>query len=205
MLTAGAQTTVQTIRQAYQDVHEMIDQMTPNADREWATPPEYFDLEVVQNLPATGPHKEHVRMYYGDLPNKDENGDVYNPYPPHYLRFLTSKFNFAAREFYEEYLYDSRGNVMFIYAITPDVTLGEFCPYELRLYFDGEHLLRFTAKRYDGERGYLDIATLMKATFKEEYAGEAIPEKFSSEADRLRERAQRYLSMFMGIDDNTNL
>ena len=79
-LTAGAQTTIQTIRQAYQDVHEMIEQMTPNADREWATPPEYFDLQVVQNLPATGPHKENIRMYYGDLPNKDENGDEYNPY-----------------------------------------------------------------------------------------------------------------------------
>ena len=197
--------TIQSIRKAYQDVHEMIAQMTPNADREWATPPEYFDLQVVQNLPATGGHKENIRMYYGNLPNKDEDGDVYNPYPPHYLRFLTAKFNFAAREFYEEYLFDEDGNVMFIYAITPDVTIGEMNPYELRLYFDGERLLRFMAKRYDGQPGDLDIATLKKSTFKEEYTGTAIPEKFSDETDRLKQRAQKYLSMFKGIDGNTNL
>lgn len=203
-LTAGAQTTIQTIRQAYQDVHEMIEQMTPNADREWATPPEYFDLQVVQNLPATGPHKENIRMYYGDLPNKDENGDEYNPYPPHYLRFTTAKYNFAAREFYEEYLFDDKGQVMFIYAITSDAT-EEILPYELRLYFDGERLLLFTAKRYNGEPGYLDIASLKKSVFKEEYSGTAIPEKYGNETSRLKQRTQRFLTMFKGIDDNTYL
>ena len=94
---------------------------------------------------------------------------------------------------------------MFIYAITPDVTIGEMNPYELRLYFDGERLLRFMAKRYDGQPGDLDIATLKKSTFKEEYTGTDIPEKFSDETDRLKQRAQKYLSMFKGIDGNTNL
>lgn len=200
-LTASAQRTVESIRKEYQAVHERIAQMTPNKDREWETPPEYFDLHVVQNLPATGPHSENIRMFYGEL-EPEEEGD---PYPPHYLRFTTSKYNFAAREFYEEYLYDDKGQVMFIYAITPDVTLGELWPYELRMWLDGRRLLRFMAKRYDGQPDYLDIATLRKATWKEEYTGTSIPEKFRQETDRCQQRAQRYLSMFKGIDDNTNL
>ena len=198
--TAGSNT-VESIRKAYQEVHEMMARMTPDKEGMSAMPPEYFDLHVVQNLPATGPHKENIRMYYGELPPKEE-GD---PYPPHYLRFTTAKYNFAAREFYEEYLYDDKGQVMFIYALTPDVVLGEFTPYELRMWFDGKRLLRFMAKRYDGQPGYLDISMLRKSTFKEEYTGSAIPEKFREETGRLQRRAQRFLTMFKGIDDNTYL
>ena len=200
-LTASAQQTVEHIRKAYQDVHEMIDHMTPKGDDMPAMPPEYFDLQVVQNLPATGGHKENIRMYYGEL-EPEEEGD---PYPPHYLRFVTSKYNFAAREFYEEYLYDDKGQVMFIYALTPDVTLGELWPYELRMWFDGKRLIRFMAKKAEGPLDNADIASLRKATFKEEYSGTAIPEKFLEEVERCQERAKRFLTMFKGIDDNTYL
>ena len=184
-LTAGAQNSVESIRKAYQDVHKTIDQMTPDADGMWETPPEYFDLKVVQNLPATGPHEEKIRMYYGELESEEE-GD---PYPPHYLRFTTVKYNFAAREFYEEYLYDDKGQVMFIYALTPDVG-DELIPYELRMWFDGKRLLRFTAK---------------KSTLKDVSSGSTIPELYLSEAERCQQRAKRYLLMFKGIDENTNL
>ena len=184
-MTAGAQNSVESIRKAYQDVHKMIDQMTPDADGMWKTPPEYFDLKVVQNLPGTGPHEEKIRMYYGELESEEE-GD---PYPPHYLRFTTAKYNFAAREFYEEYLYDDKGQVMFIYALTPDVG-DELIPYELRMWFDGKRLLRFTAK---------------KSTLKDVYSGSTIPELYLSEAERCQQRAKRYLLMFKGIDENTNL
>ena len=172
-LTAGAQNSVENIRKTYQEVHQWIAQMTPNKDGESAMPPEYYDLRVEQNLPGTGPHHESIRMFYGD----------------HYLRFTTAKYNFAAREFYEEYLYDEKGRVMFIYALTPDVELGEVQPYELRMWFDGSRLLRFMAKKAG----------------KEEFSGATIPEKFRSETDRCRQRAKRYLSMFKGIDENTNL
>ena len=112
---------------------------------------------------------------------------------PHYLQFTTAKYNFAAREFYEEYLYDDRGQVMFIYARTPDVDSGFVVLYELRMWFDNGHLLRFTAKREEGK------------AFKEIYSGTTIPEMYQSETDRCRQRAQRFLTMFKGIDDNTYL
>ena len=201
-LAGMAQNTVESIRKEYQSVHEMMSMMSDDFPAD-GIPPEYYDLHVVQNLPGTGPHHEKIRMYYGEVESTSE-GEEYNPYPPHFLRFVTAKYNFAAREFYEEYLFDDKGQVMFIYAITSDAT-EEILPYELRLYFDGERLLRFTAKRYDGEPGYLDIASLKKSVFKEEYSGTAIPEKYGNETSRLKQRAQRFLTMFKGIDDNTYL
>ena len=75
-MTAGAQNSVESIRKAYQDVHKMIDQMTPDAEGMWETPPEYFDLKVVQNLPGTGPHEEKIRMYYGELESEEEGEAV---------------------------------------------------------------------------------------------------------------------------------
>lgn len=187
-LNAGAQNTVESIRKVYQDVHEMIARMMPNEEGESARPPVYYDLHVVQNLPGTGPHRENIRMFYGEQ-EPEEEGD---PYPPHYLRFTTAKYNFAAREFYEEYLYDDKGQVMFIYVKTPDVTIGELVPYELRMWFDGKRLLRFTATQKEG-------------TPKDDYSGATIPEKFRMEAERCQQRALRFLEMFKGIDENTYL
>jgi hypothetical protein len=188
-LTTEAQNSVESIRKTYQEVHQWIAQMTPNKDGESEMPPEYYDLHVEQNLPGTGPHHEKIRMFYGEVESESEEED-YNPYPPHYLRFVTAKYNFAAREFYEEYLYDDKGQVMFIYAITPDVVNdGEMVPYELRMWFDGKRLLRFMAKKNE----------------REEYSGTSIPELYRQEAERCQLRAQRFLTMFKGIDDNTYL
>lgn len=194
-----AQNTVESIRKTYQSVHEWIAQMTPNEEGETALPPEYFDLRVEQNLPGTGPHHENIRMFYGEL-EPEEEGD---PYPPHYLCFVTAKYNFAAREFYEEYLYDDKGQVLFIYALTPDVG-DDMVPYELRLWFDGKRLLRFMAKKAE-RNDYIDLATLRKTAFKEVYSGTTIPELYLRESNRCRQRAQRFLTMFEGIDENTYL
>lgn len=200
VMSAQAQKrTVESIRQTYAEVHEWISHMMPNEEGETGMPPEYFELNVMQNLPGTGPHHEVIRMFYGE--EETEDGVIY---PPHYLRFVTAKYNFAAREFYEEYLYDDKGRVMFIYAITPDAD-PHMTPYELRMWFDGKRLLRFTAKKYDGPKGYLDIATLRKGTFKEVYSGTDIPEMYQVEATRCQVRAARFLEMFKGIDKNTYL
>ena len=196
-LMANAQHTVENIRKEYQNVHEWIALMSDSFPSD-GIPPEYFDLRVEQNLPATGPHHENIRMYYGEL-EPEEEGD---PYPPHYLRFATIKYNYAAREFYEEYLYDDKGKMMFIYALTPDVEGGgDIWPYELRMWFDGKRLLRFNAKKFDGSLTYIDIATLKKGTFKDEYTGKTVPEKFISEADRCKQDAERYLLLFKSIDN----
>ena len=196
VLTASGQHTIESIRKDYQGVQEWISQMSDNFPTD-GIPSEYYDLRVEQNLPGTGPHHEDIRMYYGEEESEDDP-----IYPPHYLCFTRVKYNYAAREFYEEYLYDDKGDVMFIYAITPDVEGGgDVWPYELRMWFDGKRLLRFNAKKFEGPLDYIDIATLKKGTFKDEYTGKDIPEKYSSEADRCKEGAQRYLRLFKAIDN----
>jgi hypothetical protein len=119
-------------------------------------------------------------------------------------RFATAKYNFAAREFCEEYLYDDKGNVMFIYVLTPDVELNMSSAYELRMWFDGDRLLRFMAKKAEG-LDYIDIPSLRKAKFTEVYSGTAIPELYQDETNRCKQRAERFLAMFKGIDENTYL
>ena len=197
-IVASAQHTVGSIRKEYQSVHEWIGHMMPDSTGEYGFPPEYYDLHVVQNLPATGGHHEYIRMFFED----DEEVADSIIYPPHILRFVTSKYNFAASEFYEEYLYDKKGRPMFIYAITPYAVEDEHIPYELRMYFDGARLLRFTAKKADNV-GRFEAETLQGFTYTEVYSGATIPEKYRMETDRCIERASQFLTLFRGIDDNT--
>ena len=194
MLAAQAQNTIESIRKAYQEQKEFIALMNDNFPSE-GIPPEYYHLHVMQNLPGTGGHQEHVWMYYGELPAEEE-GD---PYPPHYLSFVSSKYNFAAREYYEEYLYDSQGRVMFIYVRTPAVDLTSM--YEFRLYFDGKRLLRLNVKESKGEA--FDDETAI--SFKDVYTGNKITEQYSEYCSQYIASARKFLEMFKAIDGNTYL
>ena len=196
-LAAEAQNTIESIREAYAGVKECISMMNDSFPAE-GIPPEYYHLHVAQNLPGTGGHREDIRMYYNEV--EQEEDENWTPYPDHWLRLVTAKYNFAAREFYEEYLYDEKGQVMFIYAITPDVS-DYVVPYELRMWFDGKRLLRFTAKKAEVTEPF-DYENLNSFKYKEEYSGTTIPELYLRETDRCKERAQHLLKMFKGIDNN---
>ena len=192
---AVAQNTIATIRKAYQDQKNEIAQMAEDFPYD-GMPPAYYNLSVVMNLPATGLHRENIRMYFGEQ-EQDEEED-HDPYPPHYLSFLTTKYNFAAREFYEEYLYDEKGQLMFIYAQTPDIDMSRM--HELRLYFDGKKLLRLNVKASDELESYDDTA-VKKAGFKDVYTGTTIPEAYQEFYDMYKQKATRYLEMFKSIDN----
>ena len=194
--TTLAQNTIASIRKAYQEQKGTIAQMSDEFPGEGA-PPEYYHLQVVQNLPGTGPHHENVRMYYGYLPSEEE-GD---PYPPHYLSFASSKYNFAAREYYEEYLYDNKGQVMFIYARTPSDDLSTI--YEFRLYFDDQRLLRLNVKA--SEDFVSANKTLDPASFKDVYTGTTIPEQYANYCSPYTTWARHYLDLFKSIDNHTHL
>ncbi len=191
---ALAQNTIESIRKAYQAQQAEIAEMAEDFPYD-GYPPCYYQLSVVMNLPATGLHRENIRMYFGEMAQDDE--DNYNPYPPHYLSFLTTKYNYAAREFYEEYLYDKNGQVMFIYAQTPDIDMS--CMHELRLYFDGQKLLRLNVKKSDDLKSYDDTA-IKVAGFKDVFTGTSIPEAYKEFCDMYQKKAQQYLSMFNSID-----
>ena len=184
--TADAQTTIGDIRKAYQEQKQIIAQMNDDFPSE-GYPPVFYHLHVSQNLPGTGMHHENVYMYYGELPSEDE----FDPYPPHYLSFATTKYNFAAREFYEEYLFDKQGNVIFVYARTPDFEFPKM--HEFRLYFDGQRLLRLNVK--ESER---------QDSFKDVYTGKTIPEQYAEFCSQYTHRANHILEMFNTIDAGTS-
>jgi hypothetical protein len=190
---AQAQNTIESIRKAYQDQKAVIAEMCEEFPYE-GYPPCYYHLSVAMNLPATGLHRENIRMYFDEV--EQDNEEDYNPYPPHYLTFLTTKYNYAAREFYEEYLFDEKGQVMFIYAQTPDIDMSKM--HELRLYFNGKNLLRLNVKAcQDG----MDSEKLKASDFKDVYTGTTIPEAYQQACEMYQAKASQYLGMFKSIDN----
>ena len=113
--TAQAQDLKKAIRAHYAEAKAYVDQVKKMEAEGFSYPvPQYFSAHVKQNLPATGFHQEEVLMYYQERRDSDEQ-----IYPSLYLDFAVKKYNFAAREYYEEYLYDEQGRIQFIYATSP--------------------------------------------------------------------------------------
>ena len=179
--TAHAQYSIEDIRKSYANVKEHIAQMSGEFPSD-GIPHEYYHLNVEQNLPATGPHHEHLWMYYGEL-------EVDAIYPPHYLWFATKKYNYAAREYYEEYLYDNKGQLMFIYATNPDVIFGDI--FEFRLYYDGQRMVKCIVKQRKWD----------EKTYREVYNGQEIPGAYIETIKMLRGNASVNLRLFKQIED----
>ena len=178
---AQAQYTIEDIRKSYANVKEHISRMSGEFPSE-GIPHEYYHLNVEQNLPGTGPHHEHLWMYYDEL----ESDAIY---PPHYLWFATKKYNYAAREYYEEYLYDNKGQLMFIYATNPDVVFGDI--FEFRLYYDGQHLLKCIVKQRKWD----------EKSYREVYNGSEAPGTYIETIKMLRGSADVNLRLFRQIED----
>ena len=100
------------------------------------------------NVPGTGPRTVVAHCYF-DL-DTDEDGAHYYPY------FITLKYNVAAREFYEEYLfYPEAGRLQFVF-IQQDTYEGT--KNEERYYYDD--LGKLASVNIKGERT-VDDATLV--------------------------------------------
>ena len=143
--TVAAQDLIAGIRQRYAAAKEYVAEMM-NPD---GYPPRYYEALVTENLPGTGPHKESIKMFYGDKECEeceDEDGfDVaHHVHPIHWLRFVTAQYNYAALNYYDEYLFDENGKLEFIYAFEPyglDQKDREY-----RCYFSNGKLLNFIVK-----------------------------------------------------------
>lgn len=199
---ASAQNTVTNIRERYADIKKRIELMS----EEGGWPPEYYQVNVFQNLPATGPHKEDVRMYYDEV--KTEEDEIY---PPHRLSFATCRYNFAPRIFYEEYLYDEDGKPAFIYARNPDIEFG--IDYDFRFYFNKEKLIKVVIKCRPGEDS--DPRLLQKnwdasaptdgEGWREVYSGTRLPKEYESLKDAYLNSAKKILKLFDAVDSSTHL
>ena len=87
-----------------------------------------LEISVRQNVPGIGYQKMSIRMYYqpGEFDNDRGVADYY-PY------LITAKYNVAARDFYEEYLYDmTEHELVFVFRKFTDV---DGTPTEVRYYW----------------------------------------------------------------------
>lgn len=188
-LTAQAQDVKKAIRAHYAEAKAYVEQVKKMEREGFSYPvPQYFSALVRQNLPATGFHQEEVLMYYQE--QRDSDSQIY---PSLYLDFAVKKYNFAAREYYEEYLYDEQGRIQFIYATSPILDYEN--DYEFRLYFSGGQLVELLVKRRPQGKG--EYTTV--------YTGKAIPEEYQSSYSGYYSMSQSVMRIFNAINDGRQL
>lgn len=193
-----AQNTVESIRKRYADIKEMITEKTGEEENfnDGATFTQCYKVEASHWLPATGGHKENITFYFDEKEGSDEI------YSSHYLTFVTTKYNYAVREYYDEYLYDEDGKIAFIYAYLPfeyvdDSPTGDDpLQFEYRFYFNKGKLLHAVIKMRPVENS----AT---TPFKVDYEGKKLNERYSNELQRYMDSAEKYRKLFDTLDETT--
>ena len=137
---------VKEVRAAYAAAKEKIS--LADGDR---SPRNDAVVTLQYNVPATGPRTTVAHCYF-DL-DTDENGAHYYPY------FITLKYNVAAREYYEEYLFHPEsGRLQFVF-IQQDTYEGT--KNEERYYYDD--LGKLAAVNITGERTVEDAMLVSHA------------------------------------------
>lgn len=187
--TGWAQNTVESIRQRYAEVKEYARTHTGSDKYDGADFGAYYHLEARQWLPGTGGHIEHTYLYYDEVDSDDE--DVI--YKPHWLKFVTKRFNYAAREYYQEFLYDKDGKVAFIYAYDPMTQLDgdeHFAQYEFRFYFSRGRLINAIVKRKAND----------EKEFQQVFAGSTLPTVYQQDFDQLLKASRTIRQLFLDIE-----
>lgn len=186
-LQGFAQNTVESIRQRYTDMKEYITSHTGEQLYDGADFGEFYHLQARQWLPGTGGHLEDTYLYWDEVDNDDYI------YKPHYVKFVTKKFNYAARDYYQEFLYDPDGSVAFIYAFDPMTQFEDDTDdmqYEFRFYLDKGRLIKAIVKR----KGYDD------SEFQEIWSGTKLKPLYKSCFDEYMSTARAMRTLFINIE-----
>jgi len=183
-----AQNTVESIRKRYADAKEYARTHTGSNLNDGADFGQFYHMEARQWLPGTGGHIEDTYLYY------DENYVADSViYKPHYLVFATKRFNYAAREYYQEFLYDADGKIAFIYAYDPMIQLDgdeNDMQYEFRFYFSKGRPIKAIIKHKNYNEN----------DFQQAYSGTTIPAKYSSSYRDLLSASNSILQLFKDIE-----
>ena len=118
---------MQYIRERY-----AAEQILAEQSKDPDVPNNYTMITRMENKAAVGQCKEQIEMYYDEIFENEEE-----PYPSEYmLTFVRRSYNIAARQFYEEFLYDTDGQPLFWFVrydgFFSDDTSGKV---EIRCYF----------------------------------------------------------------------
>lgn len=191
VLTVSAQDAVSTIRKHYTETQQMVAQYAEwEKEGDWTMPcPMYYEVNIKQNLPGTGYHKEWIRLYFYEKENYEGQPD--EPMLFRNIHFVTAKYNYAAREFYDEYLFDEKGNLEFIFARNADV--DDFKGGEYRFYFQKGKLIK----------AIVSVRNLETEKYEQKYTGTKVPEEYESDYKDYLGKAEHYKDLFKTIDAGT--
>lgn len=182
------QQTIDKIRTHYNEMRSYVDQMA-TWDEEYPVPT-FYHVKIQENYPGTGRHEEDVYIYH----------DIVEPvaddviFPPKRISFVTSKYNFAARGFYEEYLYDEKGNIEFIYGFAEYDE--EDKDWEYRFYFKDGKPIKCIVKN----RGYVDGNADSKG-FSVVYEGSSVSKKFENIYKGFLGKSKKFKTLFSAVAD----
>ena len=191
VLTVSAQDAVSTIRKHYTETQQMVAQYAEwEKEGEWTMPcPMYYEVNIKQNLPGTGYHKEWIRLYFYEKENEEWEAD--EPMLFRNIHFVTAKYNYAAREFYDEYLFDEKGNLEFIFARNADI--DDFKGGEYRFYFKDGKLIK----------DIVSVRNPATEKYEQKYTGTKVPEEYESDYKDYLGKAEHYKDLFKTIDAGT--
>lgn len=109
MAAQAQQAEVAEIRKLYAAAKQQM------ADRKKAQlPPNETVVNSDYMAPGAGPVKDVTHYFYYERPDQNLGTFDYIPY------FITRKYNVGAREYYQEFLYDKEGNLMFFFWKGPE-------------------------------------------------------------------------------------
>ena len=182
------QTAIDRIRTHYSELKSYVAEMA-TWDEEYPVPT-FYHVKIQENYPGTGRHEEDVYIYHEIIEPEDE--DVI--FPPKRISFVTTKYNFAARVFYEEYLYDEKGNIEFIYGSNP-YDLDDKA-WEYRFYFNGGKLIKSIVKN----RPYIDGGANM-GEYEVAYEGSGISKSFEDIYKSYLAKSKRFKKLFEAVSD----
>ena len=187
VLTADAQDLKEAIRDHYAAVKKtMAESAQLEAEGMKYPVNECYKVKVKQNLPGTGLHEEDVLIYYNEVEGDDA------VYPAHCIEYVSVSYNFSDRKYYQEFLFDNKGHITFIYALNPEVEDGK--EHEFRLYFDKGKLFDALVKsrKVGGKE------------FSKEYSGKMLPLKYHTFYQQYADEIAKYGRLFEAIDGATH-
>lgn len=103
---------VADIRKMYAEAKQEMEGLD-KMERE-GLPPNKTAFSSNFNEAGTGPTKEVITYYHRGAYDEEANMPFHRPF------FIMRKFNVAAREHYQEFLYDKEGNLKFFFEKNPD-------------------------------------------------------------------------------------
>ena len=182
--TAFSQT-VETIRKDYSEAMEHAKLMN---DPEYP-PTNRFQVTCEQMMPGSGPHKVSYTFYYHEGYDEEDEEPNINGYLDRSIWYVKHSYNWAARDFYEEYLYDDKGNIEFIYARAVDDDDFSLI-FEYRFYFNAKGVIKVIVKRKkEGE-----------STFTQEYSGATVTSKYQKAYDQYKRTSEGMKTLFKTVD-----